>query len=216
MQLPTVEVHITNIHQREEYRHHSYISKGAKAVICGFGVEGYALAIHGPRVADRRKGEMISLRSRATRLSEQELIRELAKLLDETGLTEIEVEREGVRVRVARQAVTHVVAGSARMFRRSPRPRRRLRPSPLEVADPAKHPGVVTSPMVGTAYRAPEPTAKPFVDIGSVVKAGEPLLIIEAMKTMNQIPAPRGGTVTQILFEDGHPVEYGEPLMIIE
>ena len=85
---------------------------------------------------------------------------------------------------------------------------------PLAVADPAKHPGVVTSPMVGTAYRAPEPTAKPFVDVGSVVKAGETLLIIEAMKTMNQIPAPRGGTVTQILFEDGQPVEYGEPLMI--
>jgi len=74
----------------------------------------------------------------------------------------------------------------------------------------------VTSPMVGTGYRAAEPTAKPFVDVGSVVKAGDTLLIIEAMKTMNQIPAPRGGTVAQILFEDGQPVEYGEPLMIIE
>ena len=84
------------------------------------------------------------------------------------------------------------------------------------VVDPAKHPGVVASPMVGTAYRAAEPTAKPFVDVGTVVKAGETLLIVEAMKTMNQIPAPRAGTVTQILFEDGHPVEYGEPLMIIE
>ena len=87
---------------------------------------------------------------------------------------------------------------------------------PLEAVDPAKHPGVVTSPMVGTAYRAPEPGAKPFVDIGSKVKAGDTLLIIEAMKTMNQIPAPRAGTVTQILFEDGQPVEFGEPLMIIE
>ena len=93
----------------------------------------------------------------------------------------------------------------------APAARRRAR-----VADPTKHPGVVTSPMVGTAYRAAEPSAKPFVDIGSVVKAGDTLLIIEAMKTMNQIPAPRAGTVTQILFEDGHPVEYGEPLMIIE
>jgi acetyl-CoA carboxylase biotin carboxyl carrier protein len=148
-------------------------------------------------------------------LSEQELIRELAKLLDETGLSEIEVEREGVRVRVARQSVTHVVSGSAHV---PPIPATAPAPATiaLEVADLAKHPGVVTSPMVGTAYRAPEPTAKPFVDIGSVVKAGEPLMIIEAMKTMNQIPAPRGGTVTQILFEDGHPVEYGEPLMIIE
>jgi acetyl-CoA carboxylase biotin carboxyl carrier protein len=148
-------------------------------------------------------------------LSEQDLIRELAKLLDETGLGEIEVEREGLRVRIARQTVTHMVAaGGAHV---PPIPAVAPAPTaPLTVLDPAKHPGVVTSPMVGTAYRAAEPTAKPFVDIGSVVKAGDPLLIVEAMKTMNQIPAPRGGTVTQILFEDGHPVEYGEPLMIVE
>ena len=87
---------------------------------------------------------------------------------------------------------------------------------PEGMIDPAKHPGVVTSPMVGTAYRSPEPGAKPFVDVGSAVKAGETLLIIEAMKTMNQIPAPRAGTVVQILIEDGQPVEFGEPLMIIE
>jgi acetyl-CoA carboxylase biotin carboxyl carrier protein len=82
--------------------------------------------------------------------------------------------------------------------------------------DITKHPGMVPSPMVGTAYIAPEPGAKPFVDVGSKVSAGETLLIIEAMKTMNQIPAPRAGTVKQILFEDGQPVEFGEPLMIIE
>ncbi len=82
--------------------------------------------------------------------------------------------------------------------------------------DPAKHPGAVPSPMVGTAYLAPSPGARPFVDVGQTVKAGETLLIIEAMKTMNQIPAPRSGTVTQILVEDGQPVEFGEPLMIIE
>ena len=88
--------------------------------------------------------------------------------------------------------------------------------TPVGAIDPLQHPGVVTSPMVGTAYRAPEPGAKPFVDVGSQVKAGDTLLIIEAMKTMNQIPAPRAGTVTQILFEDGQPVEFGESLMIIE
>ncbi len=82
--------------------------------------------------------------------------------------------------------------------------------------DPAKHPGLVTSPMVGTAYVAAEPGARPFVEVGSQVQAGETLLIIEAMKTMNQIPAPRAGTVIQILIEDGQPVEFGEPLMIIE
>ncbi|MGB8487381.1 MAG: biotin/lipoyl-containing protein, partial [Xanthobacteraceae bacterium] len=80
----------------------------------------------------------------------------------------------------------------------------------------AQHPGVVTSPMVGTAYRAPEPGAKPFIEVGSTVEAGATLLVIEAMKTMNQIPAPRSGTVVQILFEDAQPVEFGEPLLIIE
>ncbi len=82
--------------------------------------------------------------------------------------------------------------------------------------EPSEHPGVVLSPMVGSAYRSPEPGAKPFVDVGTVVKVGDTLLIIEAMKTLNQIPAPRAGTVTQILFEDGQPVEFGESLMIIE
>jgi acetyl-CoA carboxylase biotin carboxyl carrier protein len=82
--------------------------------------------------------------------------------------------------------------------------------------DASAHPGLVPSPMVGTAYRAPEPGAKPFVDIGSTVAAGDTLLIVEAMKTLNQIPSPRAGTVTQILFEDGQPVEFGEPLMIVE
>ncbi len=87
---------------------------------------------------------------------------------------------------------------------------------PLASDDPAKHPGAVPSPMVGTAYLSPSPGARPFVDVGQAVKAGETLLIIEAMKTMNQIPAPRSGIVTQILVEDGQPVEFGEPMMIIE
>ena len=144
---------------------------------------------------------------------DKELIRELAKLLDETGLTEIEIERAGLRVRVGRSGgnVTHITSHGA-----TAAPPPSAAPTTVASADPAKHPGAVTSPMVGTAYRAPEPTARPFVDIGSVVKAGDTLLVVEAMKTMNQIPAPRGGTVTQILFENGHPVEYGAPLMIIE
>ena len=82
--------------------------------------------------------------------------------------------------------------------------------------EPSKHPGVVISPMVGTAYLGPAPGARPFIEVGGQVKSGETLLIIEAMKTMNQIPAPRTGTVIQILVEDGQPVEYGEPLVIIE
>jgi acetyl-CoA carboxylase biotin carboxyl carrier protein len=140
---------------------------------------------------------------------DKDLIRELTALLDETGLTEIEIEHDGVRVRVARNAGPQITAHSAPI----------ALPGPIVTTTPtdmAKHPGAVTSPMVGTAYRGAAPGAPPFVDIGSKVTAGETLLIIEAMKTMNQIPAPRAGTVTQILIEDGQPVEFGEPLVIIE
>ena len=142
---------------------------------------------------------------------DHEAIRELAKLLDETGLTEIAVERDGVSIRVAR----HSGGGHGR-----PRAAELAAPTAVTSAplssDPAQHPGLVASPMVGTAYLAPEPGARPFVEVGTAVKTGEPLMIIEAMKTMNQIPAPRAGTVIQILVEDGQPVEYGQPLMIIE
>jgi acetyl-CoA carboxylase biotin carboxyl carrier protein len=149
---------------------------------------------------------------------DRELIHELAGLLEETGLDEIEIEQNGMRVRVARHAaVMHVSTGpdSTAVLPAATMPTPVPIPTPAP-ADPAKHPGAVTSPMVGTAYRAAEPGAKPFVDIGNQVKIGDTLLIVEAMKTMNQIPAPKAGTVTQILFEDGQPVEYGEPLMIIE
>jgi acetyl-CoA carboxylase biotin carboxyl carrier protein len=141
------------------------------------------------------------------------LIRELALLLDETNLTEIEIERAGLRVRVARNISiaasmppSYAPAAAAPVAASGPPP----------VADIAKHPGVVPSPMVGTAYWASEPGAKPFIEVGSKVTVGQTLLIIEAMKTMNQIPSPRAGTVTQILIEDGQPVEFGEPLVIIE
>ncbi len=143
---------------------------------------------------------------------DHDLIRELARLLDETGLTEIEFERDGQRVRVARQ-VQVVAAAPARAIVAADAAALAAGDAPI---DPAKHPGVVTSPMVGTAYVGPEPGARPFVEVGSRVRVGDTLLIIEAMKTMNQIPAPRAGTVIQILIEDGQPVEFGEPLMIIE
>jgi acetyl-CoA carboxylase biotin carboxyl carrier protein len=150
---------------------------------------------------------------------DQELIRQLAKLLDETGLTEIEVEQGGLRLRVARQpAMTHVAAPAVPVIpppSAAPAPAAGM-PGGGPAADPSLHPGVVASPMVGTAYRAAEPGGMPFVDVGSKVKAGDTLMIIEAMKTMNQIPAPRSGTVVQIFVEDGHPVEFGEPLMIVE
>ncbi len=148
--------------------------------------------------------------------SDGALIRELALLLDETSLTEIEIERAGLRVRVARN-----VSIAASVSAAAPVVTAATAPAPMSASAPAaadfsKHPGAVPSPMVGTAYWSPEPGAKPFIEVGSKVSAGQTLLIIEAMKTMNQIPSPRAGTVTQILVEDGQPVEFGEPLVIIE
>ena len=149
-----------------------------------------------------------------SRSDDSALIRELALLLDETNLTEIEIERAGLRVRVARNIsiAASVPPGVQPAAAAVPA----IAAAPADVADMAKHPGVVPSPMVGTAYWASEPGAKPFIEIGSKVAVGQTLLIIEAMKTMNQIPSPRAGTVTQILVEDGQPVEFGEPLVIIE
>ena len=144
------------------------------------------------------------------------LIRELASLLDETSLTEIEIERAGFRLRVARN-ISVAAAMPATFHAAAAAPAASASAAASAAAnDLSKHPGVVPSPMVGTAYWAPEPGAKPFVDVGTKVTVGQTLMIIEAMKTMNQIPSPRAGTVTQILVEDGQPVEFGEPLVIIE
>ncbi len=145
---------------------------------------------------------------------DHELIRDLARLLTETNLTEIEIQGVDQRVRVARmpggmvQAYAPAPAGGAA-------PAAEAKSASAASAEASKA-GVVPSPMVGTIYRAPDPDAKPYVEIGDKVKAGQTLLIVEAMKTMNQIPSPRAGTVTQIFVNDGQPVEYGEPLMVIE
>jgi acetyl-CoA carboxylase biotin carboxyl carrier protein len=147
---------------------------------------------------------------------DQELIRELAQLLSETGLTEIEIDREGMRVRVARQlapAVAAVPAAAASGVAPVAPP---AQPEPGAGDDPGKHPGCVRSPMVGVTYLAPEPGAQPFVAIGTRVSQGQTLLIIEAMKTMNHIPAPKAGVVARILVANSQPVEFGEPLVVIE
>ena len=143
---------------------------------------------------------------------DQDLIRELAELLTETGLTEIEIDRDGMRVRVAR-----TVAAAPFQIAVPGTPATSLPPKVEGGAvDLASLPGAVLSPMVGTAYRAPEPGGRPYVDVGDQVREGQTVLVVEAMKTMNQIPAPRAGTVKRIMVEDAQPVEYGEPLMIIE
>ncbi len=149
------------------------------------------------------------------------LIRDLAQLLNETGLTEIEIEKDDLKVRVARHVAAPAayavgVPAAAPAIGSAPASPAGAAPAAAAGPDPANHPGCVKSPMVGTAYRAPEPGAASFIDIGTRVTQGQTLLIIEAMKTMNHIPAPRSGVVKEILIENGQPVEFGEPLVIIE
>ena len=141
----------------------------------------------------------------------------LAKIAGQHDLSEIEVERAGLRVRVAREraapvTVTHVAA--------APPPAAAPLPAAPPAAEaqvaPAEHAGAVKSPMVGTAYLRPSPDAKPFIELGAVVKVGEKILLVEAMKTFNEIVAPKAGKVVEILVEDGSPVEYGQPLLVIE
>jgi acetyl-CoA carboxylase biotin carboxyl carrier protein len=142
---------------------------------------------------------------------DKELIRELAGLLDETGLTEIEVEHSDVRIRVARGGtVVHAAAPAVSAAATA------TAAAAAPVNDIHGHPGLVTSPMVGTIYTSAEPGAPPFVRVGDKVSAGQTVLIVEAMKTMNPVTAPKGGTVTRILISNEQPVEYGEPLLIIE
>jgi acetyl-CoA carboxylase biotin carboxyl carrier protein len=143
---------------------------------------------------------------------DKDLIRELAELLSETGLSEIEIEHGGKRVRVARTVT--IAASASAVAADAGRPARE--PAERGGKDDHHHPGTVHSPMVGTAYRSPEPGAPPFVEVGTRVMAGQTILIIEAMKTMNHIPAPHGGTVLAVLVDDGQPVEYAEPLAVIE
>lgn len=148
-----------------------------------------------------------------------DFVRELASLVTETGLSEIEVEKGDLRIRVARTIT------AAPVVYQTPAPNAAA-PAPVQVAaatsvaptvaDVKDHPGAVRSPMVGSAYRKPSPDAKNFVEVGSQVKVGDKLLLVEAMKTFNDIVAPRAGTVTAILIEDGQPVEYDQPLMVIE
>ncbi|MFN3846998.1 MAG: acetyl-CoA carboxylase biotin carboxyl carrier protein [Paracoccaceae bacterium] len=147
----------------------------------------------------------------------------LAELLNKNELTELSVKREygeddSLEVRVVKQAniVTTQVAGPAPVYAPAAQAAAATTAPIAALDDPAQHPGAVTSPMVGTCYLAAEPGATPFITIGATVAEGQTVLIIEAMKTMNHIPAPRAGVVKRILVEDGTPVEFGAPLLIIE
>lgn len=148
---------------------------------------------------------------------DQQLVRDLAGILDETNLTEIEIEQGDLRIKVSRTIVERNTAAP-----RPPQESVQSQPSSASLSEKAESSEVdrlknaVPSPMVGTAYAAPSPGANPYIEVGQTVREGQTLLIIEAMKTMNQIPSPRSGTVKEILFEDAQPVEFGEPLVIIE
>lgn len=161
--------------------------------------------------------------TKASPQSDQDLIRSIAELLNEQNLAEIEIEREDIRVRVTRsyaaQAVQQIAVPAAPAAPAAPAPTAPAGAAnhiSLPADDLATNPGTLTSPMVGTAYLAPEPGKPPFVTVGSRVSEGQTVLIIEAMKTMNQIPAHRSGTVSRIVVEDAQPVEYGQPLVVIE
>lgn len=159
--------------------------------------------------------------SKQTTETDVAFISALAELLNKNDLTELSIKREygeddSLEVRVVKQAnVVTVSAAPAPMLHHAPAPAL-ASAATAAPEDPAQHPGAVTSPMVGTVYLSPEPGASVFVTVGATVTAGQTVLIIEAMKTMNHIPAPASGTVKRILVEDGSPVEYGAPLMIIE
>ncbi|ARM88257.1 acetyl-CoA carboxylase biotin carboxyl carrier subunit AccB [Rhizobium sp. CIAT894] len=149
---------------------------------------------------------------------DQALIRDLANILNETDLTEIEVEQDDLRIRVSRAGTQqYVQAPIAAPAYAAPAAAAPAAAAAAPAAAPSRNPAnVVNAPMVGTVYMAPAPGARPFIEIGATVKEGQTLIIIEAMKTMNQIPSPKSGKVTEILVDDGHPVEYGQALVVIE
>ena len=154
--------------------------------------------------------------SKAGKGLDRELIRELAELLSETGLTEIEIEQSDMRIRVARNFVQGPATAPAPVPAVASVAPVAPPATASKSAEDAAHPGAVPSPMVGTAYLSPEPGADPFIKVGEQVSEGQTLMIVEAMKTMNHIAAPRSGKVTAILIEDQQPVEYGELLLILE
>ncbi|OAG78643.1 Biotin carboxyl carrier protein of acetyl-CoA carboxylase [Acetobacter malorum] len=150
-------------------------------------------------------------------LVDADAIRALAEILTDTGLTEIEVSEKDSRIRVARAPATvQAVAPAAVAAAPAPAPVAAPAPVPAAPADLSRHPGAVNSPMVGVAYLTPDPSSPPFVSEGQIVSAGQTLLLIEAMKTFNQIKAPKAGTVKTLLVASGDPVEFGQPLAIIE
>ncbi len=191
-------------------------------------------ATRGSSPAKARSVETASPAPRGASIIDSELLRTIAELVASSDLTEFEIEKGDLRIRAARtpaaaMPTTVTIAAPpiapayapATIAHHAPAPLAAPAHKPAPAAPPAEesladHPGAVKSPMVGTAYLRPNPDAKPFIEVGSRVSAGDKLLLIEAMKTFNDIVAPKSGVVTSIIVEDGQPVEYGEPLLVIE
>jgi acetyl-CoA carboxylase biotin carboxyl carrier protein len=180
------------------------------------------------RVPQKKTATPVPAKAAVSPVIDANLVRELANVLAETGLTEIEIERGDMRLRLARTTTmapvmtapmamqSHVVASAPMAPALAPPAPAPAAAAPAPAADAASHPGAVPSPMVGTAYLSAEPGAPAFIKVGDTVTQGQTLMVVEAMKTFNPIPAPRAGKITAILVGDAQPVEYGEPLVILE
>lgn len=163
---------------------------------------------------DKKTTEAAALQKAKTNSPiDSDLVRQLADVLNETGLSEVEYESGGIRIRVAKHMTSAVIGAPQPVYAAAPASDA---PAAAKPVDPANHPGTVKSPMVGVFYLLPEPGAAPFIKVGDQVAEGQTVALIEAMKTFNPVKAPRGGKVVKILLESGSPVEYGEPLVIIE
>lgn len=162
----------------------------------------------------KQKSDGIGPSDKVTASINSQAVRNLADLLNETGLTEIEYEAHGCRIRVGKMAT--IAAGHSISAPHSPAPVNHSAPTESPLTDFAAHPGAITAPMVGTAYLCPKPDTPPFVKVGDSIQKDDTLMIIEAMKVMNPIRAPKAGTVSKILIENAVPVEYGQPLFVIE
>ena len=194
MKIPIIELHISNIYNREDFRHKSLISKVAKGIILGFGANGYVMSLSAMNTFLKMK-------------IDKKLIKELVDNLKEFELTELEYQEGQTKIKVSKasrgieQIKTSAVVSPNK--------------SVLKSSDESE--GVrVKSPIIGTAYLAPEPGAKKFVEVGDKIKKGQTVMIVEAMKTMNHVPSTADGEVKKILIEDGQPVEFGQTLVLLK
>ena len=195
LKIPIIELHITNIYNREDFRHKSLISNVASGIICGFGSEGYIMAF----ASNERLFKKMKI--------DKKLIKELVDHLGEFNLTELEYQDGEKRIKVSKTTKGIEQIKSAAV----------VSPNKAVLSESDESDGVrIKSPIIGTAYLAPEPGAKKFIQVGDKIKKGQTVMIVEAMKTMNHVPSTSDGIVKKILVNDGQPVEFGQPLVVLK